>query len=98
VAGWLQEPNFTNYAQVRGGEPFVDTLDYVFVSRQWGVREVLALPHRDDMAGAERVCDACLFGCLFAYQPACLLACPSVCLLILTSLVRMLILPASSYS
>jgi len=47
-----EEPDFTNYAQtMRDKVPFVDTLDYVFVSE--GVKVVSAprLPHRDDVDG-----------------------------------------------
>jgi len=46
-----QEPNFTNYAQTRGDAPFIDTLDYVWLSEEWAVEEVQDLPHRDDMSG-----------------------------------------------
>ena len=41
------EPDFTNYARVREDEPFIDTLDYIFVSAEWQVLDVLPLPHRD---------------------------------------------------
>lgn len=44
------EPNFTNYARVRENEPFIDTLDYIFLSHAWKVDAVLPTPHRD-MAG-----------------------------------------------
>jgi hypothetical protein len=42
------EPDFTNYAQTKPDEaPFIDTLDYIFISEHVRVRNVLALPHRD---------------------------------------------------
>ena len=46
-----REPDFTNHAQVRNDEPFVDTLDYVFLSRHWRVADVQSTPHRDDVVG-----------------------------------------------
>lgn len=46
-----KEPDFTNYAQSRDSEPFIDTLDFVFLSEKWGVENVLELPHRDDAKG-----------------------------------------------
>jgi mRNA deadenylase 3'-5' endonuclease subunit Ccr4 len=43
------EPNFTNYARVKEQEPFIDTLDYIFLSQKhWKVRDVKAIPHRDE--------------------------------------------------
>jgi 2',5'-phosphodiesterase len=45
------EPDFTNFAQVKNEEPFVDTLDYIFLSKQWEVRAVEPLPHRDEVKG-----------------------------------------------
>jgi 2',5'-phosphodiesterase len=45
------EPDFTNYAQVRGENPFIDTLDYIFVSDEWKIKSVLPLPNRDAMSG-----------------------------------------------
>lgn len=41
------EPNFTNYAQVRDNDPFVDTLDYIFLSPQWQVDKTKSIVHRD---------------------------------------------------
>jgi 2',5'-phosphodiesterase len=41
------EPNFTNYAKVKDDEPFIDTLDYIFLSPSWKVKGVRELPHRD---------------------------------------------------
>ena len=51
-----QEPDFTNYAAPRctfeeGGEVFVDTLDYIFVSPEWNVQEMTKVPKRDDVKG-----------------------------------------------
>jgi 2',5'-phosphodiesterase len=46
-----QEPDFTNNAQVRDEEPFVNTLDYIFVSPEWTVNLVEALPLRSEIAG-----------------------------------------------
>lgn len=37
------EPQFTNNAQVKQMEPFVECLDYIFVSPQWKVKGVLPL-------------------------------------------------------
>jgi len=46
-----REPDFTNYAQTSDDGPFIDTLDYLFLSEQWEVIDVLALPNRVDVAG-----------------------------------------------
>jgi endonuclease/exonuclease/phosphatase family metal-dependent hydrolase len=46
-----EEPNFTNNAQIKDDEPFIDTLDYIFVTDDIDVVEVLELPHRDDVKG-----------------------------------------------
>ncbi|KAG7357809.1 endonuclease/exonuclease/phosphatase family protein [Nitzschia inconspicua] len=53
------EPNFTNYARVGEQEPFIDTLDYIFLSQddnndsgdKWTVKGVKSLPHRDEAGG-----------------------------------------------
>ena len=45
------EPDFTNHARIKDDEPFVDTLDYIFVSPTVTVKEVAQLPHRDDVKG-----------------------------------------------
>jgi 2',5'-phosphodiesterase len=55
------EPNFTNYARIRDDEPFIDTLDYIFLSSNssndkddgsdWKVHDVKSLPHRDEAGG-----------------------------------------------
>jgi 2',5'-phosphodiesterase len=46
-----EEPNFTNNAQIKDDEPFIDTLDYIFVTDDIQVTEVLDLPHRDNVKG-----------------------------------------------
>ena len=46
-----REPDFTNYARIKEDEPFIDTLDYIFLSSDWKVDKVLELPHRDNAAG-----------------------------------------------
>ena len=60
-----KEPDFTNYAQVLNEAPFIDTLDYIFLSsggrqekeagaamaRRWRVESVLNIPHRDLVNG-----------------------------------------------
>jgi len=46
-----QEPNFTNNAQIKDDDPFIDTLDYIFVTDDIEVVDVLELPHRDDVKG-----------------------------------------------
>jgi 2',5'-phosphodiesterase len=38
------EPEFTNYARVKEQEPFIDTLDYIFLSPEWKVLGVKPLP------------------------------------------------------
>jgi len=46
------EPDFTNYAQtVRDTEPFIDCLDYIFISKEFDVEDMLTLPNRADVAG-----------------------------------------------
>lgn len=45
------EPDFTNYAQSRDSEPFIDTLDFIFLSGVWQVPDVQELPHRDKAGG-----------------------------------------------
>lgn len=46
-----KEPDFTNFARVQEKDPFIDTLDYVFLSPHWRVNNVKELPHRDDADG-----------------------------------------------
>jgi mRNA deadenylase 3'-5' endonuclease subunit Ccr4 len=45
------EPDFTNYARVKYDDPFVDTLDYIFISDHWKVESVKKLPQRDQAGG-----------------------------------------------
>ena len=45
------EPNFTNNARIKDDEPFIDTLDYIFVTDDVEVLDVLDLPHRDEVKG-----------------------------------------------
>ena len=49
IAAGESEPDFTNLAQTGGQkEPFVGTLDYIFLSRgDWRASSVRSLPHRD---------------------------------------------------
>lgn len=46
-----KEPDFTNYAQSRDSEPFIDTLDFIFLSNEWSVSDVIELPHRENANG-----------------------------------------------
>lgn len=40
-----QEPEFTNFAKVKDEPVFIETLDYIFCSKdQWKVNQVLKLP------------------------------------------------------
>ena len=50
VAGG-EEPAFTNWAKIRDQEPFIETLDYIFLSDHWRVHDVLPLPTRDTSPG-----------------------------------------------
>ena len=45
------EPDFTNHARIKDDPPFIDTLDYIFISPTMEVAEVLPLPHRDEVKG-----------------------------------------------
>ncbi len=45
------EPDFTNYARIKEDDPFIDTLDYIFLSEEWKVKGVKELPHRDGSGG-----------------------------------------------
>jgi mRNA deadenylase 3'-5' endonuclease subunit Ccr4 len=45
------EPDFTNYARVKEDDPFIDTLDYIFLSNGWKVVGVQKIPHRKDVDG-----------------------------------------------
>jgi len=40
------ESDFTNYAKVKDDEPFIGTLDYIFLSPEWKVKGVKSLEHR----------------------------------------------------
>ena len=47
-----QEPDFTNYAQVGEQDPFIDTLDYIFLSPTGiNVAGVTPLPKREEAGG-----------------------------------------------
>jgi len=43
------EPDFTNYAAIKDSDPFIGTLDYIFLSNEWKVLDVDKIPHRDDV-------------------------------------------------
>lgn len=43
------EPDFTNYSRIKDQETFVDTLDYIFLSKHWNVVDVERLPHRNEV-------------------------------------------------
>ena len=46
------EPEFTNYAEVKGDEPFIGTLDYIFLSKhKWRIRTVKELPSVAESGG-----------------------------------------------
>jgi len=51
IAGDGKEPDFTNYAKVKEEDPFIDTLDYIFLSEDWKVKGIKELPHREDAGG-----------------------------------------------
>jgi hypothetical protein len=47
-----KEPDFTNYAHSRNhDDPFIDTLDFIFVSDDWKVSDVLNLPSTETSQG-----------------------------------------------
>ena len=46
-----KEPEFTNYAKVKDDEPFIGTLDYIFLSEHWKVNAVDPLPKLTDLEG-----------------------------------------------
>mmetsp|Transcript_3150 Transcript_3150/g.10914 ORF Transcript_3150/g.10914 Transcript_3150/m.10914 type:complete len:345 (-) Transcript_3150:181-1215(-) len=46
-----EEPDFTNYAKIRDDPTFIETLDYVFYSPSLKAKDVVAVPHRDDVEG-----------------------------------------------
>jgi mRNA deadenylase 3'-5' endonuclease subunit Ccr4 len=41
------EPNFSNYARVKEDDPFIDTLDYIFISPEWKVESTKSIVHRN---------------------------------------------------
>ncbi len=45
------EPDFTNYARVKENEPFIDTLDYIFMSDEWRLVDVKKLVKREESGG-----------------------------------------------
>ena len=52
VAYRSKEPDFTNYARVKEDEPFIDTLDYIFLSRgQWKVENMATFVDRTKAGG-----------------------------------------------
>lgn len=47
-----KEPEFTNWAQTKDQEdPFIGTLDYIFISDEWRVDQVKSLPSQKDVIG-----------------------------------------------
>lgn len=46
-----KEPDFTNYARIGEDEPFIDTLDYIFVSDKIEPLSVQTLPSREEVGG-----------------------------------------------
>ena len=45
------EPDFTNYARIGEREPFIDTLDYIFLSEEWKVESVKEICNRNEADG-----------------------------------------------
>jgi 2',5'-phosphodiesterase len=45
------EPDFTNYARIGQDDPFIDTLDYIFLSDEVEPLSVKVLPTRDHAGG-----------------------------------------------
>lgn len=46
-----KEPDFTNYAKTKDAQTaFIETLDYIFLSKHWDVKKVKELPHRNDVS------------------------------------------------
>ena len=41
------EPSFTNFAKIKEEPSFIDTLDYIFLSKHWAVHQVLQLPTKE---------------------------------------------------
>jgi len=46
-----QEPDFTNYAKVGNKNPFIHTLDYIWLSGAWKVKSAMELPDRSEVKG-----------------------------------------------
>ncbi len=46
-----KEPDFTNYSKIKDKDPFIDTLDYIWLSDHWQVKEVLPLPTQQQLTG-----------------------------------------------
>lgn len=46
-----KEPDFTNYSRCKEQEPFIDTLDYIFLSKEWKVTGVKPIVQRDEAGG-----------------------------------------------
>lgn len=40
------EPDFTNYARIKENDPFIDTLDYIFLSPEWKVQSTKSIVNR----------------------------------------------------
>jgi 2',5'-phosphodiesterase len=52
VAYLSKEPDFTNYARVKEDDPFIDTLDYIFLSQgQWKVKNMTLFVDREQAGG-----------------------------------------------
>jgi 2',5'-phosphodiesterase len=45
------EPDYTNYAKIRDDEPFIGTLDYIFLSNEWDVDDVQKISTREEYPG-----------------------------------------------
>jgi 2',5'-phosphodiesterase len=46
-----KEPDFTNNSRKKNDDPFVDTLDYIFISKHWRVEGVEPQSHRSEVQG-----------------------------------------------
>jgi mRNA deadenylase 3'-5' endonuclease subunit Ccr4 len=46
-----REPEFTNWAQTKDDPPFIDTLDYIFLSEKWKIEAVDRLPLKEELKG-----------------------------------------------
>lgn len=46
-----REPEFTNFARVKNDPAFVDTIDYIFISKEWKVDAVKKLPTIQETKG-----------------------------------------------